>query len=200
MIRKVFIISVAVLAYLLIRDWQQKPITHPPGVLAAAKPVQVDVQASSFELHDYQVTRKARFEIRARVLGTERYYMNREADLSPIDLALGWGVMSDQGLLNQLEISQSSRWYRWRYDNSIPVSDQKIINSSSNMHMIPAGASVERSLMKLREGDIVVLQGYLVDVDHDSGWRWRTSMTRTDTGAGACEIVYVESITVETAG
>ena len=64
------------------------------------------------------------------------------------------------------------------------------------MHMIPASASVERSLMKLREGDVVVLQGYLVDVDHDSGWRWRTSMTRTDTGAGACEIVYVESIAV----
>jgi len=200
MTRKVFIISIVVLAYLLVRGWEQKPITHPPGVLAAAKPVQVDVQASSFELHDYQVTRKARFDLRARVLGTERYYMNREADLSPIDLALGWGVMSDQGLLDQLEISQSSRWYRWRYDNSIPVSDQKIINSSSNMHMIPAGASVERSLMKLREGDIVVLQGYLVDVDHDSGWRWRTSMTRTDTGVGACEIVYVESITVETTG
>ena len=65
------------------------------------------------------------------------------------------------------------------------------------MHMIPASASVERSLMKLREGDVVVLQGYLVDVDHDSGWRWRTSMTRTDTGAGACEIVYVESIAVQ---
>jgi hypothetical protein len=62
--------------------------------------------------------------------------------------------------------------------------------------MIPATASVERSLMKLRQGDIIELQGYLVDVDHDSGWRWRTSMTRTDIGAGACEIVYVESIAV----
>jgi len=64
--------------------------------------------------------------------------------------------------------------------------------------MIPAGSAVERSLMNVREGDVIVLKGYLVDVDHDSGWRWRTSMSRTDTGTGACEIVYVESISIET--
>ena len=196
MVRNLLIFSLAVLAYLVIRDWEQKPITHPPGVLASGTPLQVDVQASSFGMDDYQITKKARFEIHARVLSTEQYYLNREADLSPIDLALGWGVMSDQSLLEQLDISQSSRWYRWRYEGSLPVSDQQIISNSGNMHMIPATKSVERSLMKLREGDLVALQGYLVDVDHQSGWRWRTSMTRTDTGAGACEIVYVESIAV----
>jgi hypothetical protein len=196
MVRNLLIFSLAVLAYLVVRDWEQKPITHPPGVLAHETPLQVDVQASSFGMDDYQITKKARFDIHARVLSTEQYYLNREADLSPIDLALGWGVMSDQSLLEQLDISQSSRWYRWRYEGSLPVSDQQIISNSGNMHMIPATASVERSIMKLREGDLVTLQGYLVDVDHQSGWRWRTSMTRTDTGAGACEIVYVESITV----
>ncbi len=196
MIKNLFIFSIAVLAYLVVRGWEQKPITHPPGVLADGTPLQVSVQPSSFEIDDYRITKKARFEIHARVLSTEQYYLNREADLSPIDLALGWGVMSDQSLLEQIDISQSSRWYRWRYEDSLPVSDQQIISSSGNMHMIPASTSVERSLMKLREGDLVALQGYLVDVDHDSGWRWRTSMTRTDTGGGACEIVYVESIAV----
>ena len=198
MTRKLFFISVAVMAFLLVRDWQQKPITHPPGVLAARAPVQVDVQASSFQIDEYQVTKKSRFEIRARVLSTEQYYLGREADLSPIDLALGWGEMSNQALLDQIDLSQSSRWYRWRYDHSIPVSDQQIIASSSNMHMIPSRISVEDSLMDLREGDVIILKGFLVDVDHESGWRWRTSMSRTDTGAGACEIVYVESISVET--
>ncbi len=197
MTKKLFILSVVVLAYLLFRDWQQKPISHPPGVLVAVAPRQVNVQASSFELHDYLLTKKARFEIHARVLSTESYYLNREADLSPIDLALGWGVMSDQSLLEQLKITQSNRWYRWRYEGSIPVSDQQVIANSGNMHMIPASASVEKSIKNLREGDVIVLQGYLVDVDHDSGWKWRTSMSRTDTGGGACEIVYVESVTLQ---
>ncbi len=197
MTKKLFILSVVVLAYLLFRDWQQKPISHPPGVLVAVAPRQVNVQASSFELHDYLLTKKARFEIHARVLSTESYYLNREADLSPIDLALGWGVMSDQSLLEQLKITQSNRWYRWRYEGSIPVSDQQVIANSGNMHMIPASASVEKAIKNLREGDVIVLQGYLVDVDHDSGWKWRTSMSRTDTGGGACEIVYVESVTLQ---
>ena len=198
MTRKLFLISIAILAYFLARDWQHRPITHPPGVLVTEAPVQINVQPSGFDLDGYQLTKKARFELRARVLSTEPYHLGREADISPIDLALGWGVMSDQSLVDQLDISQSSRWYRWKYDQAISATDQQIRASSSNMHMIPAWMSVKRSLKKLREGDIVILKGYLVDVDHESGWRWRTSMSRTDTGAGACEIVYVESIDTQT--
>ena len=198
MYKKLLIVSISILLYLLYSDWQYRPISHPAGILVPDMPVQVNIPPASFDLDNYQLTRKARFKIRARVLGTEPYYFRREGDLSPIDLALGWGVMSDQVLIDQLDITQSSRWYRWKYDLPIPVSDQQIIASSSNMHMIPARASVERSIKKLREGDIIILEGFLVDADHESGWRWRTSMSRTDTGAGACEIVYVEHITVET--
>ena len=177
-----------------------KPVVHPPGILVAEAPKQLNLQPSGFMLDEYQLTRRAQFQIRARVLSTEPYYLNRTGDVSPIDLALGWGVMSDQAVLDQLEISQSARWYRWRYESSPPVSEQQIIYSSSNMHMIPARKAIGRSLKKLRKGDIITLSGYLVDVDHDSGWQWRTSMKRTDTGDGACEIVYIESLSVEESG
>jgi hypothetical protein len=197
MVKKLFVISVIILLYLGFRDGQKGANPRPPGILASGAPIQVDVQASSFKLDDYQITKKARFEINARVLSTENYYLSRESDLSPIDLALGWGVMSDSGLLNMLSISQSGRWYRWRYEDSIPVSDQQVTSSSANMHMVPATPAVERSLKQLREGDVITLEGFLIDVDHDSGWKWRTSMTRSDTGGGACEIVYVEAIAVQ---
>ena len=197
--RLLFIISIAALVYMGARDWQQKPVVHPPGVLVNAPPVQTSVQPFRFEMKGYILTHKATFDITARVLGTESYYRNRESDLSHIDLALGWGVMSDESLLNQLDISQSNRWYRWKYEYTIPVSNSQIIANSSNMHMIPASDSIENTLEKLRVGDIVSLHGYLVDVDHKSGWQWRTSMSRTDTGDGACEIVYVESMKIEDA-
>ena len=186
----------ALLAYLAAREWEQRPITHPPGVLAPGAPVQVEVGNSVFGVDDYILTRRARFDITARVLSREPYRLGREADLSPLDLALGWGVMSDTALLDLLKISQSGRWYHWRYRNALPVPEQQVIASSSNMHMIPARRSVERALKRLRVGDVVTLQGYLVDADHPSGWRWRTSMSRTDSGNGACEIVYVESVSV----
>jgi len=200
MAKRLFFLSIAVLCYLVFKDWGMQPIVHPPGILVSEIPLQVEMSPTGFMLDDYQVTRKARFEIRARVLSTEPYRFKRDADLSPIDLALGWGVMSDQAVLDRIEISQGNRWYYTKYEFPSPVSDAQIVSNSSNMHMIPARRDIERSLKKLRTGDIITLRGYLVDVDHDSGWRWRTSMSRTDTGGGACEIVYVESLTVETAG
>lgn len=200
MTRRIFIFSVIALGYLIIRDWDSTPIEHPPGILVAERPLQVDLQPSTFMLDDYQLTRKASFEIRARVLSKEPYYLNRTADLSPIDLALGWGVMSDTAVLKQIDISQSARWYRTKYDLPPPIPEQQIIFNSSNMHMIPARMDIERSLKNLREGDIVSIRGYLVDVDHDSGWYWRSSMSRLDTGDGACELVFVESLSVENPG
>ena len=198
MTRGIFLLSVAALCYLGYQNWDGRAVVQAPGILAAEQPRQTAVQASTFTLGDYLVTRKAAFEIRARVLSKEPYYLGRTADLSPIDLALGWGAMSDTATLDRIDISQSGRWYRTRYDLPPPIPEQQIVASSSNMHMIPAGKAIERTLNKLRVGDIVDIRGFLVDVDHDSGWHWRSSMSRTDSGDGACELVYVESVNVET--
>jgi hypothetical protein len=43
---------------------------------------------------------------------------------------------------------------------------------------------------------VVHLRGTLVDATRDDGAWLRTSLTRTDTGAGACEVMLVESFEV----
>jgi len=43
---------------------------------------------------------------------------------------------------------------------------------------------------------LVALDGYLVDANRADGWHWRTSLTRDDTGDGACELFYVTSVDV----
>jgi hypothetical protein len=43
-------------------------------------------------------------------------------------------------------------------------------------------------------GKEVRFKGYLLTVQADDGWRWRSSMTRTDQGAGACEVVLVDAL------
>jgi hypothetical protein len=65
------------------------------------------------------------------------------------------------------------------------------------MHMIPADARVAHALKRVRTGDVIVIDGMLVEADKPGGWRWRSSMTRTDTGAGACELVYVQDLRIE---
>jgi hypothetical protein len=48
----------------------------------------------------------------------------------------------------------------------------------------------------VRAGDRVRIEGWLVEATAPDGWRWRSSLTREDTGNGACELVYVCAIEV----
>jgi len=48
----------------------------------------------------------------------------------------------------------------------------------------------------VRVGQVVALRGYLVRVQSPDGWRWNSSMTRSDSGNGACEVVWVRHIAV----
>ena len=193
--RKLFILLLVVAVIVAIRDWQQRPLVHNPGVLAGLEPRQEDLRnAVPFTHEGFGVTPRAEFDIQARVLGVERYFLGTESRLSPVDLALGWNRMSDQAVVDRISVRQSGRWYYTRYELPPPIPRQEIASSSANMHMIPADESIERELKSIREGDVVRIQGLLVDVNHDSGWKWRTSLTRDDTGQGACELVYVRDV------
>jgi hypothetical protein len=196
--RRLLIILLVLGAFAAWRDWHQREIVHPPGILVPEAPRQVLLAGlEPLDFGGYQLTRRASFQVRARVLSRENYRWGGEADLSPIDLALGWGVMSDQAVLDRIDISQGSRWYFTRYELPPPIPDREIIRHSGNMHMVPAGPAVLRELEKVRAGDIIRGRGYLVDVDHDSGFYWRTSLRRDDTGGGSCEIFYLEQFEIE---
>jgi hypothetical protein len=163
--RNALYVCLVLLAILAWRDWTQREITHAPGVLVPEAPRQQMLNPSEIlELDGYVLTRRARFDLSARVLSREDYWLGQESSLSPMDLALGWGVMSDQAVLDRIEISQGSRWYFTRYEFPAPITDQQIINNSSNMHVIPANDWVRSKLKEIRRGHVVQLKGSLVDV------------------------------------
>jgi hypothetical protein len=174
--------------------WSGREIGRPGGVLVTEEPVQRQVATSlSRQRNGYQIALLASFDIRARVIGAERYRFDRGATLSPVDLALGWGPMSDSDVLKQLSVSQGGRFYSWRA-KSYPVPRTVIETHSANMHMIPANDDIERRLKSIRAGNLVRIKGYLVEVINKDGFRWQSSLTRSDTGAGSCELVWVESL------
>ncbi|HKJ16922.1 MAG TPA: hypothetical protein VJ984_06230 [Xanthomonadales bacterium] len=193
--RRLLIFLLIIAGFVGWNQWQYRPVKHEPGVLVPIKPVQRNLeQPAAFLFDGFTMTPRAEFDIQARILGRETYSWGDESDLSPIDLALGWGKMSDQAVLDQMSIRQGGRWYFTRYSLPPPIPENEIVRNSANMHMIPADPAIEKALKKLRPGEVIRIKGYLVDVDHDSGWKWRTSLTRTDTGQGACEIVFVEDV------
>lgn len=192
--RNLIILAVLFFAW---HQWSSRSQYQPDGVLAAAIPVQEELDdARPFDLNGYKITPLAAFELQGRALSTKDYSFGREADLSPVDIAFGWGRMSDSAVLEKINISQSNRWYRWHTDEP-PIPLREIEISSANMHLIPADASVERAVKNARAGQLVQLRGKLVKVEAPDGWRWKSSLTREDVGGGACEVIYVESFSAQ---
>jgi hypothetical protein len=142
------------------------------------------------------LTVRADYLITARVLSRESYHFDRLSDLIPEDLALGWGPMSDNRVLRTIDVSQSNRFYYWRAPADSPISKDSIITHSANTHVIPRNSMIARQLSHLRPGQVVTLSGELVDVVRDDGVWIKTSLVRNDTGAGACEVLLVDEVTM----
>jgi hypothetical protein len=165
----------------------------PPRVPHGGLPLQTELPhgVAAFRLEGAVVEPLAGFSVEARVLGREDYHVGPDSAFSPTDLALGWGRMRDDAVLARLDISQSARWYHYRWKGDPPLPLDEIIRSSANMHMIPADPRVAAQLHGIRRNDRVRIDGWLVRIDADDGWRWTSSLRRDDSGGGACELVYV---------
>jgi hypothetical protein len=173
-----------------------QPVKYGPGILVNSVPEQHELTEDSIQpfIIDKQYTIRpiAEFSLKAKVLGKESYYFDTESDLVKYDLALGWLEMSDEEVLSEIDISQSGRFFYWHTDK-FPVPRKKIEHNSANMHLIPANDDIEDAISDVREGEIIKLEGYLVRVSKSGGWKWNSSLSRNDTGDGACELIWVES-------
>lgn len=161
------------------------------------EPQQEETNRPPFRFKKMIISPLATFSIRARILSRENYYLDPASKISPIDLAMGWGRMADSIIYEALNISQSSRFYRYSWKGQPPIPLAEIIGSSANMHLIPADKLVEKALERAKKGKFIRIKGLLVEVNDESGWTWRSSLTRSDTGAGACEVIFVEAAFVE---
>jgi hypothetical protein len=174
--------------------WPKWPVRTPLGVLAPEDPVQTLIPERALgEIAGYQLNAVAEYALTARVLGTRRYAHDRGSKLVPVDVAAGWGPMSDRTVLEQLKISQAFRFFFFEWRGTPPIPKQEIIAHASNMHIIPANRQVAAAVSRLHPGEVVTMQGELVNAC-SHGETWNTSLSREDTGAGACELFYVESL------
>lgn len=192
-------------AALLYSGWQwldARPRHWDPGVLAPQAPLQDDLTdrdehaAAALRRADFTAMPRAHLRATVRVLSREDYHLDPLAAAVPVDLAVGWGPMSDTAVIDALEISQGARFYTWRYEREPPLPTEVIVTHSSNWHMVPASRAIERELDRVRQGDLVEIEGLLVDLKRDDGGFARTSLRRDDTGAGACEIIWVERLAI----
>lgn len=178
--------------------WEMmRPVPQPAGILAPDPPrvTAPAAQPPSLQRDDYSFNALASFDAKARILSTKRYAGAREARIAPLDLALGWGQLSDTTRLKSVDVAQTERRVLFQsYDPEYP--DAEMETNLMNVHVIAADAEIEKRLKDLRAGNIVRLEGWLVEAVGRDGWRWK-GQPRERAPAAPATLLWVHSIEIE---
>ncbi|MCB5263052.1 MAG: hypothetical protein LHW64_03820 [Candidatus Cloacimonetes bacterium] len=141
---------------------------------------------------------KAKYTIDGQLVSKKRYlhgFMNR---LAPYDFALTWGDMPQY--LDQMKFRQTSRFCLYNMKKNATVDPKYVQDHMSNNHLIPASKNIQKAMKKARKGDLIRIEGHLVNVQASKNGRmisaWNSSESREDTGNGACEIIYVTRLRI----
>ena len=191
------LIALALLIVVLVYFfYPETVITYPAGITAPDKPKQTNlVGTNEWKLAEFSFMALAEYSIKARVLSRNNFSVGKESEISPFDLALGWGPMSDQSIIDKIDISQSNRWYRWKAD-VLPIPAREISLNSANVHIIPKDETIEKKFDEVYKGSLIEMKGYLVEITNTEGWRWTSSLKRDDTAGGSCELFWVEELII----
>lgn len=168
--------------------------------LKNTEPLQEDLSDSdlqSYEQGNFSIKPVQRYRIVARVLHRQDYTYQPTHEILPIDLVLGWNIMANPDTINNnhITITQQNRFYFWHIPSFNKISREQIEYNSANTHIGPINKEVKKELENIKEGDLIYLEGYLVNViDKKTGYRFISSLTRKDTGAGACEVMIVTRV------
>ncbi|MHB1390927.1 MAG: hypothetical protein ACYCXF_06800 [Thermoleophilia bacterium] len=143
------------------------------------------------------------YSISARVESVKAYDDNISGTI-PYDLLLAWGNMADSTVYDKLTWSQGNRQGSVSGAlggmNGADVSSDYVVNHVSNNHLIPASNEIRNALKTIKPGDLVRIDGRLVDVrvqmNDNRILTVQTSKTRSDQGDGACEIIFVDHLKI----
>jgi hypothetical protein len=171
------------------RDAPPLPLGPAPVQQALADPVDVPITRDRTA---YTLRRTHTFRVVGEVLSASTYTLAFANDFFDVDLGLAWGAEVER-LKSTYTFYQDHRWLFWR--SSGPVSDTEratITASIGNEHLLPATPRIDRAIRWAEVGDVVAIDGFLVTVlGADGRVLTRSSTSRTDTGAGACEVIEV---------
>lgn len=173
-----------------------RPMRLPERLIVAKAPWQVtDLDGGeTWKKNGFKLQKLADFRIQARVVSKKRYRTSYSAKIGPWDFAMVWGRASDQRVLDKCSFSQGDRWGNWILEDGSPITREEMIPMFSNFHLVPSNDAIMAQLDRVELGAPVEIEGKLVLITDRNGFAWRSSLTRTDVGNGACEIVWVEKI------
>lgn len=171
----------------LAEEPEQRPASRRPFEVAQAGVRYRVTPRYDYRLHGLVVSRRAHD-------GDRMLHRRWNDHLNVADVCVVWGDNLGDGLAEfEFWSGQFTCFFRtddsaaWRAFNPTQL---------ANNHLLSDDPYLRKRIAALRVGDQIRLEGYLAEYSNDSGFRRGTSVTRTDTGNGACETVYVTDFQV----
>jgi hypothetical protein len=176
-----------------------------------AEPLQRASERGAFSTtikgYTYALTPRAAYEIAGLVVSQHRgdalFNLYHQADPGNIrDVCVVWGEAVTNGSYRKVEFSSGEFTCSYSWSGALTPAFRP--EKMSNNHLIPADRAIARRIGAIRVGDQIRMTGLLVDYTVTKDGRHvftrRTSLTRGDTGNGACEILYVTGLSVVARG
>lgn len=140
---------------------------------------------------------KATYRIATKICGKQRYRRPWGSLVAPYDLCLSWGRLATEDLEGQVKFSQDMRWYQYWVKHNVGIDLSYVGHHSANTHVLYADKNLRKAVARLKKGDVVEMTGYLIFLTGQYKGRdiwWNSSLSRTDSGKGSCEVFYLTSL------
>jgi hypothetical protein len=176
------------------------PTVELNNPLAPSEPTQEELsEPKTFPFKGYSIRELAHFQAKGLLLSKINYSSasgEHRGVLSPSDFAIGWGPMSIPNNLKNFTYFQKGRFFYYASVMSFAETAARYHADwhVSNIHLIPADNNIAEAIDRIKPRDIVTLKGSLVEVFYQHQRIWKSSLSRTDTGDGACELLFVTYI------
>ena len=191
---------------LLVSFWNRNDLPSKIEFVAEieSEPMQTPTRKASFGATvngvDYTIEPEYAYDITGMVVsyrhhGEDNSRMHRLAEdhLNMLDVCVVWGD-NTRARLQEIE------FWNGIFTCNVNTRSQTAwesfdMNQLSNNHLLSDDPDVRRAVKELRIGDQIRVRGYLVSYTSPTGTRG-TSTTRTDTGDGACETIFIEDFEI----
>jgi hypothetical protein len=197
--------------YLTTRDVALPDVSRIDRAIKDAEPLQRASERGVFTTtikgYTYTLTPRAAYEIAGLVVSQHRgdalFNLYHQADPGNIrDVCVVWGEAVTNGSYRKVKFSSEEFTCSYSWSGALTPAFRP--EKASNNHLVPADRAIARRIGAIRVGDQIRMTGLLVDYtvtkDGQDVFSRRTSLTRGDTGNGACEILYVTDLSVVARG
>jgi hypothetical protein len=151
---------------------------------------------------DYRIEPVADYDITGLIVSRhdsdtfwDSFHARANDHLNVADLCLVWGANASDGAYRHMAFWNGQWTCNFKYGYGVPVGPEHT-RALSNNHLLTDSEDIAERIRGLRVGDQVRLRGQLAVYKHQAGMDFvrGTSVSRDDTGNGACETLFVDRL------